>query len=291
MITLISELTKRVPRITHQIFRTSQEINRLLSRDDSRSQLLASIINATRKRQFSPDEKLWLDKINLLRNELNSTSTLVTIVDYGAGAPDIERSQEEMYQGKTVILPVSEISRKASLRHIWPLLLFKIIRGFRPNTCLELGTCLGISTSYQAAALALNGKGRIITIEGADQLAKLANNNFRKLNLANVISVTGRFQDTLSVILQKHSPVDHAFIDGHHDMQATLSYFHQITPHLANESVLLFDDIHWSRGMKNAWDIIRSDSRVKISVDLFAMGICVMSNSLNTKDHYTIALG
>jgi hypothetical protein len=66
-----------------------------------------------------------------------------------------------MNRGKVVTRTVGEVSKGASKPYFWSLLLFKLIRKFRPSICLELGTCLGISASFQAAALKLNGIGKI----------------------------------------------------------------------------------------------------------------------------------
>lgn len=63
---------------------------------------------------------------------------------------------------------------------------------------------------------------------------------------------------------------------GHHDYAPTLAYFHQILPYASDGALLVFDDIHWSPGMAQAWEEIQADSRVEISVDLSAMGLCVV---------------
>ena len=45
----------------------------------------------------------------------------------------------------------------------------------------------------------------------------------------------------------------YAFIDVHHDDKATVACFKQILPYIADEAVIVFDDISWSDGMKRAW--------------------------------------
>ena len=62
-----------------------------------------------------------------------------------------------------------------------------------------------------------------------------------------------RFDIVLPKLLEEISPIDFAFIDGHHDREATLSYFKQILPFMAKGGVMLFDDIAWSDGMREAW--------------------------------------
>mgnify|MGYP000079522577 FL=1 len=93
-------------------------------------------------------------------------------------------------------------------------------------------------------ALSLNKAGKIVTIEGVKTLAKYAEQNIETIGLENVRVVAGRFQDVLDEVLNESSPIDFAFIDGHHDEKATMRYFEQIIPFLSNQPrVLVFDDI------------------------------------------------
>ena len=101
--------------------------------------------------------------------------------------------------------------------------------------------------------------------------------------------ITGRFQDTLAPLFDKRPAIDFAFVDGHHDRDATLSYFEQLVPHLSSEGVLVFDDIAWSAGMADAWSRIRSDHRVGLAVDLFKVGICALGGN-GQASVYRIAL-
>lgn len=184
-----------------------------------------------------------------------------------------------MYQGETRTATVGDICRTASNPPRTALMLFKLIRGFRPRVCLEMGTSLGITAAYQAAALTLNGRGNLVTLEGAETVAGLARENLAGLGLTNVTVVVGRFQDTLDGVLQTHRPVDYAFVDGHHDERATVRYFRQLLPALAPKAVVAFDDIRWNAGMQQAWKTIVGDPSVALGIDLAAMGVCVVDRS------------
>lgn len=254
---------------------------RLSRSGDRDSIILANILKITLKNDLIPEEKVWIDKIEQLRENLNASTTEISLVDYGAGKSDEHRTQQDMYTGKTVTTTVGEVCRSGSKSPFWSFLLFNLVREFKPAVCIELGTCLGISTSYQAVALSLNKAGKIVTIEGATTLAKCAEQNIEAIGLENVRVVAGRFQDVLDEVLNESRPVDFAFIDGHHDEKATMRYFDQIIPFLANQGVVLvFDDISWSPGMKKAWKKIKVDERVKISVDLRKVGICLMKKKI-----------
>jgi predicted O-methyltransferase YrrM len=178
---------------------------------------------------------------------------------------------------------IGEISRRASKSYFWSQILFQLVRHFKPVNCLELGTCLGISSAYQGAALNLNQRGQLITIEGSEALACIAKRELSTLGLDNVVVVAGKFQEELQPILERLGSVDYAFIDGHHDEDATLAYYRQVLPFLSLPALLVFDDINWSEGMKRAWKAILEDERVSMSVDLRQIGICLLDGTPNTK--------
>lgn len=257
------------------------------------SPVCRSLSNALRdvlSGEVSAEERSWINKIEVIRDELNGSMTEVSVVDYGAGSAERGLSADEMYRGIEETRIIGEICKTASKPRLWAFLLFRIIREMSPSVCLELGTCLGISAAYQAAALKINHHGKIVTLEGAESLASLAGKNFDMLGLDNVVVVVGRFQDTLGKVLREHGPVDFAFIDGHHDEKATLVYFDQIHPFLSDNALLVFDDIAWSRGMKRAWNTIVQDRRIMVSVDLFSVGIVIVGHRQKDKKKFKIAL-
>ncbi len=221
---------------------------------------------------------------------MNSSLTKISITDFGAGKSNLARTEDEMYQGVNRDTTVGETCKIASKPYFWSLLLFKLIREFKPSNTIELGTCLGISGAYQASAQKLNKSGRLITLEGAKSLASLAEKNLQQLGLDNVHVVSGRFQDNLDRVLTENKPIDYAFIDGHHDEKATISYFEKFIPHLSKNSIIVFDDISWSDGMRHAWKNIEKNKDVKISLDLGVIGICVLDENINEKYSFRIRM-
>ena len=146
-----------------------------------------------------------------------------------------------------------------------------------PQRCLEFGTCVGISTMYQSAALALNGSGTIVTMEGAPSLASVAQKNFTDAGMNNIMSIVGKFTDVLDHVIEQYQPFDFVFVDGHHEGKATIAYFEKLLPSVSRNAVLIFDDIHWSTSMKEAWKYIILHQRVKHSADLYQLGIVIVS--------------
>mgnify|MGYP001567656382 CR=1 FL=1 len=156
------------------------------------------------------------------------------------------------------------------------LVLYLLVRAIKPKTVIELGTNVGISSSFIAAALQQNGEnGRLVTLESSPYRLKVAREVHRNLGLDNVTYVQGLFADTLDDTLSRMGSVDLAFIDGHHLYKPTLDYYEQIFPAAAPDGVFVFDDIRWSEGMVRAWSEIKADQRIGLAVDLDHVGICV----------------
>lgn len=235
---------------------------------------LRRALERTAAAQASPQERQWLEAVAELRVRMDACDEPIEVLDFGAGSPQSRRPEEEMARGVPVRMSVAECSR-ASKDDLWGLLLFMLVREFGCARGLELGTNLGVSASYQAAAMQLNGGGTLTTCEGAPQLAELSRRNIAGLGLDNARVVTGKFTDTLPEICERDGPFDYVFIDGHHDEAATLAYFRQILPHTEPGALFVFDDIEWSAGMRSAWNSLERDPSFARAVGLHQLGICL----------------
>jgi predicted O-methyltransferase YrrM len=205
------------------------------------------------------EEQRWLDQIERLRDDLLASTETVWLKTLQAD------------------VAVGDICRKSSVTSDWGLFLFRVVRELKPSVCLELGTLLGMSAAYQAAALDLNDHGRIATVDVSEPLTRLARENLRRLGATRAEVRNGRFQDLLGPLLTEIAPIDLAFIDGAHREDTTLGLFEQILPFTSDAGVLLFDDIAWSNGMKRAWAKIRVAPEVQTSLDFGRLGLCVIS--------------
>jgi predicted O-methyltransferase YrrM len=93
---------------------------------------------------------------------------------------------------------------------------------------------------------------------------------------------------TLSDALDKLTTVDFAFVDGNHRQEPTERYFQQILTKINNDSIIIFDDIHWSREMEQAWETIKKHPSVCCTVDLFFIGIVFFREEFRENQHFKI---
>ena len=95
-----------------------------------------------------------------------------------------------------------------------------------------------------------------------------------RLSLSDVVeSRRAAFRDEAPDVLR--GGVGYAFIDGHHEEQATLDYLDLVEPELVPPGVVVFDDVTWSDGMARAWAKLHEDERVLAYREMFGMGACV----------------
>ena len=71
----------------------------------------------------------------------------------------------------------------------------------------------------------------------------------------------------------QHKTYNLIYFDGNHSKQATLNYFELLLPTITNDSVWIFDDIHWSQDMEQAWGVIKNHEKVTVTIDTFHWGI------------------
>ena len=213
--------------------------------------------------------------IESLRRLLLRDDTLVNITDYGAG------SKVESASSRTVC----SLARHSAVSPATGRLLFRLVNFLKPSTLLEMGTSLGISTAYQAAAAL---RSTMITIEGCPETAALAQQHFQQLNLPNVRLLTGPFREKLPEALQKLQKLDYLYLDGDHRHGASLEYFEQCLPYAHAGSVFVIADIHWSGEMEDAWREMRRHPRVGLSVDLFHLGLLFFREEQREKEHFTV---
>ena len=78
-----------------------------------------------------------------------------------------------------------------------------------------------------------------------------------------------------------------AFIDGNHQKKPTINYFEEILKYANNNTIFIFDDIHWSQGMESAWEYIKAHEKTTLTIDLFFLGIVFIKSELS-KENFII---
>jgi predicted O-methyltransferase YrrM len=199
-------------------------------------------------------------RLKEIRKEIATNSGTVEVRDLGAASRAFAGSHRK----------ISAIATKGVSNAAQSELLYRLINYLQLRYCIELGTSLGINSLYMA--LAARG-GKLYTVEGNGPLYKFARDLAKKEKINNIEFLYGNFDEVLPDLLITIPSVDLVYIDGNHTLSATLNYFEMILPFVNQNTVLVFDDIYWSREMTRAWKQICDHASVKMSIDLFEMGL------------------
>ena len=208
------------------------------------------------------------------RNSLSANKNTIEVTDFGAGSRVFKSNTRE----------ISKIAKTAGISSKNAKLLFRIVRYFQPKEILEIGTSLGIATS----ALSLgNTSSKLITLEGCPKTQNQCQLQLQKFNIKNVECINTEFSSYLKNSQLRTSNFELIYFDGNHSEKATLEYFELLLPTITNNSVWIFDDIHWSAEMENAWEIIKKHPKVTVTIDTFQWGI-VFFRAEQQKEHFII---
>jgi predicted O-methyltransferase YrrM len=222
------------------------------------------------------DKKIYPEyqALNEYRKFLLNSKTSIEVTDFGAGS--------RVFKSNT--RAINQIAKNAGISPKRAELLFRITRYFQPETILEIGTSLGLATS----ALSLgNSNAKIITLEGCPNTINQCQLQLQKFNINNVECINTKFEDYLKTYNLQPTTHNLIYFDGNHSKKATLDYFELLLPTITNDSVWIFDDIHWSKDMEEAWEIIKNHPKVKVTIDIFQCGI-VFFRTEQEKEHFVI---
>jgi predicted O-methyltransferase YrrM len=208
-------------------------------------------------------EYQYLDQI---RNELKNSKEEVEIYDIG--------SRSKIFQ--TNKRSVSQMVSHLSISPKYGKLLFRLVRYYKPQQIIELGTSIGISAFYMAKG---SPESKIVTLEGNPSLVAFAGDLFKRNGIDNIEIKEGLFDELLPPMKQNYQAPGLVFIDGNHTCDATLRYF-LFFSNCMDEGFIIIDDIHWSRDMHKAWKQITLNPRAKVSINLFRLGIIILNDNI-----------
>jgi len=230
--------------------------------------LFSLIVDVFNKKNHNPA----FDKIEQYRKILKKNKTIIdSKKDLGAGSKQQKKRRQ-----------VADIAKVSLTKSRYAKLLYALGTYYNAVNILELGTSLGITTQYLASI----PNSKITTIEGNPLIADMAQHGFEKLNYSNIDLVCADFTDYLKD-LEKTTVYDFIFIDGNHRKEATITYFEKLLNHAHNDTILVFDDIHWSEGMEEAWKHIVAHSATTLTIDIFQFGLVFLRKELS-KQHFVI---
>lgn len=211
-------------------------------------------------------------KIESIRKKNLSDDRVISIQDLGAGSIKM----------KDNLRRVSDIIKYSAVPAKYGRLLFNMASEFGKSGIVELGTSLGISTLYLAAACP---DSMVYTVEGCSATAEIATENFKGYGPGNITLIQESFDTAITDLITKHVKPGLVFIDGHHRKESTLRYFELMAGHCDKGTVIMIDDIHSSGEMEEAWSLIKKNKEVTVTIDIFRMGLVFFREGMSSFDY------
>ncbi len=214
-------------------------------------------------------------KIEAIRDSLLINQTPIEIQDLGAGSKltaNIKRSICEVAKNS---LSPARLSR----------LFESILKYNDAQYIVELGTSMGLNTLY----LAQKEGSKVFTFEGSKSLVNIALTHFELFEKNNIKLIEGNLDKTLPEFLQSTDKINFALMDANHRYEPTMRYFNLLVRRLNEKSIVVVDDIHWSKEMEKAWVELYQHKLVYGSIDLYRCGILFFDPALN-KQHFILSL-
>ena len=239
--------------------------------------LIAQAFLKTLKKENTPDEDQLFKKLNQFRSDLLTDNRKISFEEIGTSAE----------------LTVAQVARRAASPEIWTRFFYQLCKPNSIKNILEIGTNLGVSGQYFIKALENKKNTKFVTLEGVKGLCEMASARFNRLTTQNRFEVVhGLYDKTLPSILKSRIRFDLVFIDGNHQYEATLKYFELVKNNLTDGALVIFDDIHWSKGMRKAWEEIGFQKEIAFSINFFKLGIIVFDpkQTKPTHNHHQLFL-
>ena len=208
--------------------------------------------------------------IEPLRNKLLQDKRSIKFIKAGA---------EFKINNKQILIDVFAKDQLRSAR--LDQLIYRLAADLKPKNIIELDACFGISTAYLAKAAP---EASIISIQEYPETLAITIENLKELNINHVELGVGNFDQLLSESMNKFEELDFVLINGNHAKDAVLNYFKQCLPKLSEKGVMVFSEMYRNKEMKEAWEEIKSNPKLNVSIDLFWFGLVFVRKSQMKED-------
>ncbi|MFA5574638.1 MAG: class I SAM-dependent methyltransferase [Brumimicrobium sp.] len=221
-------------------------------------------------RLFVPNSTL--QGFKQLRNHYLKSHERIEVNDLGAGSRVLKNHRK-----------ISDIVKVSGVDLKYGKLLYRISTHYKPKNILELGTSLGLGTYMLVSG---NDKSKVTTIEGCVNTLNTAKTNFPKQHLHQVDFINDSFENYLST-LDNQFVFDLIYIDGDHKSRSLFFYLELLKNHIHDETIIILDDIRWTKDMLDGWKMVKEQPQFHLSLDLFRLGI-IVPRKHQQKEHFVI---
>ncbi|SFT76948.1 Methyltransferase domain-containing protein [Lishizhenia tianjinensis] len=214
----------------------------------------------------------FLKSFKSFEKALTKNSELIAVNPFGAGSK----------KGKKKQLPLNKLANRARTSSKYGKLIFQLGEHIGAQHVLELGTHLGIGTAYLSQISTLKS---LTSVEGCANLHRKAHDHLTQLGIQDKCTLV---RNTFEAFIEQDNTVyDLIFIDGDHRSEALFEILEGLQKNIHNETLLVIDDIRWSKDMFKAWQELIAKNDYHLSMDFFRMGVLAVRKN-QEKEHFIL---
>lgn len=228
------------------------------------SPLVFKILNAKAKRRDILDN----DRNKSWWKSLKKQKSLIHEADPGSGSKS--RRHDSIARAAKIASSSNAKSRRVA----------SIIAATQCKCVLELGSNLGKTTALIAE---YNPEARVHSVEARSTLTDLARDYIAFNELSNVQIHNCLFADFIDSERNIMNQCDFIFLDGDHSYEASLRLTQKLLRPNNRPDFILIDDIRLNPAMKQFWDEIKCLDSVRVSIDLYSMGLLILKDIFEAK--------
>jgi predicted O-methyltransferase YrrM len=212
------------------------------------------------------------------RREWIHSKETITRKDFGAGSSFQQKQDEER---------ISRIAKRSLSLPFQCRFMSRLAAFMQPRQIVELGTSLGISAAYLSIGAP---NAQMDTVEGDPEVAGIAKKMFESLQLRNIKVYNCTFDEYASQHHPSLEKIDLLFLDGDHRLEATIANYQALKAHFHTGTIVVIDDIYWSRDMTDCWKLLMASPEVTQSVDCFHFGLLFFNLDFRNKENHIVRL-
>ncbi len=157
---------------------------------------------------------------------------------------------------------IGSIARQSQPYHVQQV-FYTLTLMLRPARILDLGTAVGMSSAYLAAAQACAGvDGTVTTLDASPVRLKIAQRLHASVGLENVRYASGMAEQDLQRELALNDRFDMAVVDAAHGRKGFLTIYEYLIEAANPGALIIFvPDARHTGEIAKAWDKIKADER------------------------------
>lgn len=177
---------------------------------------------------------------------------------------------------------INALTKSGELEETYGQVLFKAVHLYKPDTIVEIGTGLGISTLYQATPASST---KVFTFETNTTLTKKTQQFFRQLMRKNITIINNKNETTLEETLLKIGSIDFVFFN-HFEVNKGIELFETILKFAQTNTIIAFRTPYGNPLRTQLWEQLKKHPSVRMSIDIFGLGFLFFRSQQKEVEHF-----